>query len=162
MSREAESEARQRVAECGCGQLRVTVQGEPTTVVACHCDYCQKSTGSVFKVSALFPAQSVIAIDGSTTVYNGLEVNGVGPKGAEDSSIEYHFCPTCGSTVYCTLSLFPELVAVSVGNFVDPEFPPPTSEVHTRWRHRWLPPLPDTNSHVDIGANVPRWRRSEE
>jgi len=41
-----------RTAACSCGQLRVTVNGKPGSVGACSCRDCQKSTGSVFGISA--------------------------------------------------------------------------------------------------------------
>jgi hypothetical protein len=32
-------------------------------------------------------------------------------------------------------------IGVAVGNFVDPEFPPPTREYYTTLRHRWMRPV---------------------
>jgi hypothetical protein len=42
-----------------------------------------------------------------------------------------------------TLATAPELVAVPVGAFADPSFPPPTVSVFESRRHPWLP-VPDT------------------
>ncbi len=39
-------------AECACGRVQVTVHNEPLMVATCHCDFCQKRTGSVFQVGA--------------------------------------------------------------------------------------------------------------
>ncbi|MFN2470768.1 MAG: aldehyde-activating protein, partial [Gaiellaceae bacterium] len=36
-----------RHAACSCGQLRLTVEGEPVRVSICHCLACQRRTGSV-------------------------------------------------------------------------------------------------------------------
>jgi len=126
-----------RTAQGACGRLRVTVPGEPIFVGVCHCDFCQKRTGSVFQVGAYYPKDQHVEISGEVKSYNGLEVNGVGPVGG--GSATYYFCPTCGSTVYWHGSRF---LAVAVGNFVDPDFPAPTTEMHTRMRHRWVPPVP--------------------
>ena len=58
-----------RTAECACGRVQVTVENEPVAVVTCHCDFCQKRTGSAFQVSALFPdaqgAESILPADGA-------------------------------------------------------------------------------------------------
>ena len=43
-----------RHAACSCGQLRLTVEGEPVRVSICHCLACQRRTGSVFGVQARF------------------------------------------------------------------------------------------------------------
>ena len=96
-----------RTARCACGRVEVTVEGEPLLVLVCHCDFCQKRSGNVFIVSAHFAEEQVVAISGATTVYNGLEVDGVG----------------------------------AVGNFVDPGFPLPATELNTKDRHHWVVPV---------------------
>jgi hypothetical protein len=129
-----------RTAECGCGRVKVTVEGEPVAVVTCHCDFCQKRTGSVLSVGAHFAPEQVIAISGETKIYNGLEIDGVGAAGGV--RIENSFCATCGSTVYWNFDFEDRSVfGVAVGNFVDPEFPAPTVEYFIETRHHWLPPV---------------------
>jgi hypothetical protein len=44
----------------------------------------------------------------------------------------------CGSTVYWTGEGFPDLVAVGIGTFADPEFPPPTVSIWEECRHPWV------------------------
>ena len=127
-----------RTAECACGRVQVTVENEPVAIVTCHCDFCQKRTGSVLQVSAVFPSTQGVTITGDTNIYNGLEVNGVGTSNGDE--VKYHFCPTCGSTVYWTFEGRPVLV-VAVGNFADSDFPAPTAELHALFRHRWLQPV---------------------
>jgi hypothetical protein len=117
------------------------VQDEPLAVSICHCDFCQKRTGSVFQVGARFAEEQIVEITGETRVYNGLEIDGVGARGA-DIGIDYHFCTTCGSTVYWTMAGPPPLFALAVGNFVDPDFPVPAVEMYTTTRHHWVPPVP--------------------
>ncbi len=128
----------ERTARCGCGRLRVRVEGEPVHLAACHCDFCQKRTGSVFSVQAFF-ADKDVEISGETRVYNGLEIDGLASVTGFDTS--YHFCPTCGSTVFWTITGQP-IVGIAVGNFVDPEFPAPRTETAIGTRHRWVPPIP--------------------
>ena len=127
-----------RTAECACGRLKVTVEQEPLAVVTCHCDFCQKRTGSAFQVSAVFADDGSIAIAGESKVYNGLETNGVGTANGDD--VTYRFCPTCGSTVFWTFEGRP-ITVVAVGNFADPDFPAPTAELHSPLRHHWLQPV---------------------
>jgi hypothetical protein len=128
-----------RTAACACGQVEVTVETEPAAVVTCHCDFCQKRTGSVFQVSAVFPDSQGITIAGETQIYNGLETRGVGTTNGDE--IKYHFCPTCGSTVFWTFEGRPLLV-IAVGNFADPDFPTPTAELHAPYRHHWVQLVP--------------------
>jgi hypothetical protein len=115
----------------------VTVDDDPLTVVACHCDFCQRRTGSPFQVSAVFPGEHV-AIAGETQVYNGMEIWGVGA--ANGDSVSYHFCPTCGSTVFWTFEDRPVL-AIAVGCFADRDLPAPSIELHTPYRQPWMRPV---------------------
>ena len=68
----------ERIAQCGCGRVQVRVGGEPRFVGACHCDFCQKQTGSAFRVSSFFGDDQILEITGDPNVYNGLEIDGVG------------------------------------------------------------------------------------
>jgi hypothetical protein len=67
--------------------------------------------------------------------------------GDEGSRISFHFCPTCGSTVYYTVDDRPEAVAIAVGAFADPEFPVPTFSVYEERKHAWVT-LPDGVEHM--------------
>ncbi len=35
-----------RRAACSCGQLRLTIEGEPSRIAMCHCLECQRRTGA--------------------------------------------------------------------------------------------------------------------
>lgn len=128
-------ESRVREASCSCGQLRVSVSGPVRRVSICHCLACQRRTGSPFGQQARFDAETV-EIHGRATEWI---------RHAEDGGEAriYRFCPECGSTVYYTFEQSPEIVAIPVGAFADPEFPPPTRSVHGSRRHDWIA-LPDT------------------
>jgi len=46
-------------------------------------------------------------------------------RSCDSEGATYHFCPTCGSTVYWELSIAPNFVGAAVGGFTGPTFPPP-------------------------------------
>ena len=142
----------ERIAQCGCGRLKVRVRGEPLGVLRCHCDFCQKQTGSAFRLSSFFRDDQVLEITGQPNVYNGLEIDGVGPGGSVDNGVAYHFCGTCGSTVYWiwTTGRLTGIYGITVGSFVDPDFPPPTMEVWTELRHRWVALIPGAVTHEHL------------
>jgi tetratricopeptide (TPR) repeat protein len=50
----------------------------------------------------------------------------------------FHFCPDCGSQVFCSEPSEPDRVVVSVGSFADPSFPPPTESGYDSRRHPWV------------------------
>lgn len=122
-----------RTASCNCGELRVMVEGEPVRISICHCLACQKRTGSVFGMQARYPEAQVM-VDGSGTDYRRIAESG--------NAVTSTFCPVCGSTVYWRLDSAPGLVAVAVGGFADPAFPPPRHSVYERSAHGWVA-LPD-------------------
>ena len=57
----------------------------------------------------------------------------------------FHFCPDCGSTVFYSEPTEPDRIAVAVGSFADPSFPPPTESGYDTRRHSWVR-LPDSIS----------------
>lgn len=118
-----------RTASCCCGQLRIEVQGEPLGIGVCHCLACQRRTGSVFAALAGFaPPYKVF---GAATEY--LRV------GDQGSKFRFRFCPVCGSTVFHTEEgAETSFVAVAVGAFADPSFPPPQDSVYDCRRHPWV------------------------
>ena len=114
-----------RLASCSCGQLRLTCEGEPLRISICHCLECQKRTGSVFAVQARYPREAVAA-EGVSSQWRRT--------GDSGGTATFHFCATCASIVYWE---FPGFVAVAVGAFADPAFPPPTVSVYDDRRHPW-------------------------
>jgi hypothetical protein len=54
------------------------------------------------------------------------------------NTLTFHFCPTCGSTVYWQGEGFPGHVAVAIGTFAEPGFPAPTIAVWEEHRHPWV------------------------
>ncbi len=44
---------------CSCGNIRYRLTGTPLIVHACHCTWCQRETGSVHALNALYEADRV-------------------------------------------------------------------------------------------------------
>lgn len=123
-----------RTASCSCGQLSITVYGEPRGVGICHCLACQRRTGSVFAALAGFNAP--YTVNGKATEYLRT-----GDHGAQ---FLFRFCPVCGSTVYHTEIGYDDKVSIAVGAFADPQFPPPTVSIYDSRRHAWVQLPSDT------------------
>ena len=121
----------QHQAACSCGQLRVRFEGEPALVSSCHCLACQRRTGAVFASNAFFKRDQVVAIDGEHRTWRRA--------GDSGQVLTFHFCPTCGSTVFWERENAPDMLTVAVGAFADPAFPAPLRTVWTENMHGWLP-----------------------
>ena len=48
-----------RLAACNCGQLHLTIEGEPSRISMCHCLECQRRTGAVISNQARFRRDQV-------------------------------------------------------------------------------------------------------
>jgi len=128
------------VASCSCGQLTAVARGEPIRISICHCLACQKRTGSVFGVQARFP-QDAVTVAGRSTEY--------ARTGDEGTTARFHFCPTCGAIVFYLMDAMPGMVAIPVGAFADPSFPPPRVSVYEVRRHPWVRVEADVIEHFD-------------
>ena len=119
----------QHHASCSCGDLPVTTSGEPVRISICHCLACQRRTGSAFGAQARFLSSDVV-VEGLSKTWTRTADSG--------NRITFHFCPTCGSTVFYEPDQEPDLTAVAIGAFSDPTFPAPRVSVYEVRRHPWV------------------------
>src|SRR5690348_15603696 len=106
-----------RTARCACDRVQVTVEGELSScssVIATSA----KTLGERLHCFRTLAAEQVADIVGEATVYNGLEVDGMGAVGIP-GGIDYHHCSICGSTVYWNSPRSESsFFAIAIGNFV--------------------------------------------
>lgn len=117
-----------RHAACSCGAVTVTCAGALARVSACHCLDCQRRSGSAFAAQARWPDDRV-SVSGETRPWTRV--------GDEGSSCTFHFCPTCGATMWYVLDSMPGVTAVPVGAFAEPGFPTPGFSVYENRRQPW-------------------------
>lgn len=127
------------VASCSCGQLTAVTSAEPLRVSVCHCLACQQRTGSVFGAQARFRAEAV-TLGGISTQFVRI--------GDEGGRATFHFCATCGATVFYTFEGREEFIAIPVGAFADPSFPAPTISIYEERMHPWVQ-MPKDIEHLD-------------
>jgi hypothetical protein len=119
-----------RIAKCHCGELSVQAVGEPSIVLMCHCEFCQRRTGSSYNLGASFAAED-ITVHGDAKQYNRT--------GETNSPLEFFFCPNCGTSVYWKApEIQPGRVIVAAGCFADPSFPAPSMSLYAVHRHDWI------------------------
>lgn len=87
-------------------------------------------------MQARFPKERV-QIEGRSTTYVRTSDEG------EERT--FNFCPACGATVYYQTD--PERIAIPIGAFADPEFPPPRISVYESRRHPWVAVPSDAERH---------------
>jgi hypothetical protein len=119
-----------RRAECSCGQLSATCAGEPVRISVCHCLDCKRRTGSAFSFNVRF-AEDGVSIQGRPAEFKRI--------GEAAGRVTYNFCPDCGTTVHYRIDVRPGVIAIPVGAFADPSFPPPfQSFYHDSRRCEWV------------------------
>ena len=79
--------------QCHCGNIRYEAEVEPEPLTVCHCDDCQRLTGSPFRVTVLAP-RSNINIEGEPKVYRR--------KAEKGNTRLMYFCPECGSSLFAS------------------------------------------------------------
>ena len=129
-----------RKAACRCGQLSAICSGEPVRITACHCLACQQRTGSAFAVQARYRPEDV-RIEGQSREWVRTTDSG--------HETTYHFCPTCGSTVWYQGRPLRDSIAIPVGAFADPGFPPPRFSVWEKRKHSWVTISGDEVEHSE-------------
>lgn len=104
-------------ASCSCGQLKVTLLGDPIVTAVCNCRECQKRTGSAFGVGAYYLKDQVINTEGTVQEYEHLS--------DDQKKFTRNFCGTCGTSVFWEAEFQPGLVGIAVGCFENPNFTTP-------------------------------------
>ncbi|WP_442927934.1 GFA family protein [Microbulbifer sp. M83] len=103
----------------------------------CHCQACQRRTGSVFGVQGRFPAEAV-ELHGEWREYRRTADSG--------NCLAFRFCPASGATLFLVLDIEPGLIGFPVGAFTDPGLPEPTASIYESSCHSWVK-LPDNIEH---------------
>jgi hypothetical protein len=115
---------------CQCGSVRYMVTTEPIRLLACHCQECQRQSGSAFAMSMPVKKDS-LTVTGLTkqstrSANSGNEVTGV-------------FCPECGVRIYHVLASAPDIVAVKPGTLDDTSWLRPGTFIWMKSAQGWVP-----------------------
>jgi hypothetical protein len=91
---------------CNCGQVTLSIQGEPVATRQCWCRQCQKIAAGGPTNNAMFPAEAV-AIEGERAQSGYVAASG--------NTLTHEFCPTCGTHVLGRSSARPQFRTVRLG-----------------------------------------------
>jgi hypothetical protein len=109
--------------------IRLNVEGDPHVISMCHCQVCQRRTGSTYSVHAYF-SRSCVKIGGSPKAYSRTAESG--------RAIGFYFCPESGSTMFWEHPLDASQIGIPVGAFADPSFPLPEVSIFMPHKHPWV------------------------
>ena len=117
---------------CLCGGITYSADAEPVVQAVCHCTDCQRQTGNPFSVIVAVP-RAAFNVEGSTLASFAT----TGEDHGTDT--ERHFCTACGSPVFSTAAILPELTFVKAGSLDDASWLEPAVEVWTSSAQPWSP-----------------------
>jgi hypothetical protein len=120
---------------CACGHVRYRLNGRPMIVHACHCSWCQRETGTVHALNAMYEAERVEHIAAEPEIIVTPSASGKGQRIAR--------CPVCKVAVWSNYpGSGPAVRFVRVGTMDDPSQCPPDVHIFTSTKQPWvtLPP----------------------
>ena len=96
-----------------CVKVRFELNYDPELGYGCHCQFCQRATGTAFRSGMRYRKENVFFNDAelNTYLYTSPE---------HGRSLKVHFCPACGTTVTVTTDRFPEAQVMMLGTLDDP------------------------------------------
>ena len=97
---------------CVCGDIRYTVTGDPDIVVVCHCEWCQRRTGSAFAMIPKWEQSSFALTAGLLTTYRTFNDSG--------RWLDLQFCARCGTNIGFTQERRATAQAIDAGTLDDP------------------------------------------
>ena len=113
---------------CLCGAVRYMCDERPVMAGHCHCEDCQRLTGSGHSTGAMYSVGQVV-ISGPIGEYTLTSNAG--------NQVTRVFCPSCGSPIYGRNSGMPGFITLSLGTFNDARGFEPAVVIFARNRKPW-------------------------
>lgn len=134
---------------CQCGEVRYKALGRLNRAYACHCTACQKRSGSAFAM--LLPVgRADFSCEGQVVLAPQEEANGI--------LAMVNSCGRCGTRLFTTNPLWPNLVILRGGTVDDSRLISPAFHSWVRSKQEWLT-LPDNIKQFETQPSNPQeWR----
>jgi hypothetical protein len=113
---------------CLCGSVRYKASGTPVFSVMCHCRDCQRMSGT--------GGVPVLGVPKATFEVGG-PVKRWSVTGGSGKQAIRNFCGECGSLLFGTPEVQPEVVTIYAGSLDDPAVFQPLEAIFTRHRAPW-------------------------
>jgi hypothetical protein len=111
---------------CLCGAIRYRADGDPYSVVHCHCSLCRRAAGAPMVTWASFNTNQVGITEGA-------------PKRYQSSDIAWRsFCSDCGTQITFQFKDRPDSIDLTLASFDHPEEIQPLRHIFEGDRVAWL------------------------
>jgi hypothetical protein len=108
---------------CLCGNVSYFTSAEPMLTALCHCESCQRQTGSTYSLVVAVPRES-LTVRGETLATYQTTTEATG------TTSQRKFCSACGSPIVTLPDAAPALAILKAGTLDDRKGLAPTVEVH--------------------------------
>ena len=115
---------------CQCGKVRYRISAAPLATIACHCQDCQRQSGSAFGMSMVVPRDAFELL--------GAELGSFTRPADSGGTVECFFCPGCGTRIYHTPSKLQETLNVKPGTLDDTSWLKPAAHAWVKRKHAWV------------------------
>jgi hypothetical protein len=112
---------------CMCGAIHYECSAEPIVSANCHCQDCQRASGSAF-ISGFIVPRNAVAIAGEVKYYDAV--------GDSGNIISRGFCPNCGSRLFGKRSTG-DLISITAASLDDPSEFRPAMDLYTASAQPW-------------------------
>ncbi|KAH7062560.1 Mss4-like protein [Macrophomina phaseolina] len=122
---------------CFCGNIKISISGEPSLKATCHCLDCRKISGSTYSTNLVVPEDGFKLLQGTP--------KSISKTGDSGNTITSHFCGDCGTTLYRDGGIFPGSKIIKAGVLDDLDAlnkAKPTTELYVKRRVEWVPEMP--------------------
>ena len=120
-----------RTGRCLCGAVTYSIEGDLIATAVCHCDDCQRQSGSAFSVN-LIVHESQLTVSGDLRTY---EERG---EAGDAVYVRRRFCGDCGSAMVSEMVQAGGAVAVKAGTLDDKADVQPMVEVWCVDKQPWV------------------------
>ena len=117
---------------CHCGNISYEAEIDPAAVGLCHCTDCQVLSGTAFRLTVQVPKEQ-FKLKGTPKIY--IKMAESGNKRAQA------FCDECGSPIYATAAIHPQVFGIRLGTCHQRAQLVPTRQIWCRSALPWLEQL---------------------
>jgi hypothetical protein len=114
---------------CACSSIRYQLLAQPMFVHCCHCEDCQRLTGSAFVLNAIIETQAIKLLRGKPVAVSVPRENG--PH-------DIYRCPKCQTALLSDYGHKPNVRFVRIGTLDKPGTLKPDVHIFTRSKVKWL------------------------
>jgi hypothetical protein len=93
------------LGKCLCGEVKIKIKGDISSIIHCHCSLCRKNSGTAFATNGFINSADFEITSGK----NNLSTFSFKP------GRNRHFCTSCGSPVYSSNELDPDRFRIRLG-----------------------------------------------